>query len=322
MNKISTWFSENKLAASFGGGFLICALAVGWLASASWDDYAVSSQAYSDAVGKLNKLNHQNPFPNESNLSALRSSVSRQQTALDQLTKSLRSFKIAEMPAIADAKPQDKPLKFQDALRAEVTKLKTLSSEKGSGLPQGFYLGFEEYESKLPTPDDVTTLSKQLSAMAWVAENLAGKSGLIVGDFSRVQATNSVKLESPKKPTPAAPSPSQSKGKTILEPIGSFWVSFRCDQSSFREFLKSLTIAPYFLIPAELQLKNSVTEPPKRDAGNDQASAAPQDPQAAQHLPIVVGREQVNVTMKIRIMEYPESAEAKPSAPASKPSAK
>lgn len=318
MNKISTWFSENKLAASFGGGFLICMLAFGWLAYSSWDDSATSTQAYNDAVGKLNKLSHQNPFPNESNLTALRSSVNRQQGALDQLNKSLRSFRIPETAAIAEAKPQDKPLKFQDALRAEVTKIKALANEKGSALPQGFYLGFEEYESKLPTPEEVSSLSKQFTAMSWVAENLASKGGMIVQDFSRIQATNSnVKLEAPKKPSP---SPASAKTKSILEPVGSFWVSFRCDQSSLREFLNSLTTSPYFLIPDALQLKNTVTEAPKRDSGTQATTTSP-DPQAAQHLPIVVGREQLNVTMKLRTMEYPEQ-ETKPIGPASKTTAK
>lgn len=320
MNKISTWFSENKLPASLAGGFLICAVAVAWLSYVSWDDYGAATQSYAEAVGKLNKLSHQNPFPNESNLTALRSSVTRQQAGLDQLTKSLQAFRIAESREIADAKLQDKPLKFQDALRAEVTKIKALATEKGSALPPGFYLGFEEYENKPPSPEEVTLLSKQLTVMSWVAENLASKSGLILQDFSRGQiaSTTGAKVESPKKPA-AATAPAKAKGNP--ESVGSFWVSFRCDQSSFREFLNSLTAAPYFLLTDALQLKNTVTEPPKHDAGTP-GGTPPSDPQAAQHLPIVVGREQVNVTMKLRTMEFPDQQESKPATPTAKPSGK
>lgn len=68
--------------------------------------------------------------------------------------------------------------------------------------------------------------------------------------------------------------------------------------------MNSIASAPYFLVIENLQLQNSVAEPPRRDTSSE-APQSPTDGQStAQRLPIIVGREQVNVSMKIRFLEF------------------
>jgi len=67
-----------------------------------------------------------------------------------------------------------------------------------------------------------------------------------------------------------------------------------------------------------LQLQNTVTEPPRRDSADQQpqpAAVPPQEGQTpVQRIPIVVGREQINASLRIRILEFPESRQNSPKA--------
>lgn len=304
MNTINHWISENKTAASIGLAFLLVTGIGGWLTFQSWNDYSAAAQSYTDAVGKLTKLQQQNPFPSEANRIKLEADLNREQAAFENLTKALQSYRVPAFNELDKAKPQNRPQLFQDALRSQVTAVKNSAASKGVTLPPSFYLGMEYYENRPPTPEETFQLARQLTVLNWIAEALASRENLILSEFSRVLPSSPAKpAESSKKTT----SPLEEKTKTPYETIGSMRVSFRCDQSSLRELLNTISSAPYFLVIESVQIQNSVTEPPRRNAPNQQEAQQqqPTDVQAtSQRLPIIVGREQMNVALKIRCLEF------------------
>jgi hypothetical protein len=78
------------------------------------------------------------------------------------------------------------------------------------------------------------------------------------------------------------------------------------------ELVNAISASPYFFVLEGFQLQNTSPEPPHRDIGTDSAAAAPQagDSQSAiRKFPILVGREQLNVSMKLKILEYPLAPE-------------
>jgi hypothetical protein len=304
MNSFKIWLSENKLAASLAAAFLLCAGVVGWMTFTAWDGYATASQDYAEAVSKLTKLNQQNPFPSEANRTQFQSLLVRQQSEIDSLLKSLEAYRIPAFHDLEKAKPQDRPQLFQDALRSQVTAVKTVASSKGATVPLGFYLGLEEYENRPPTPEEAVGLSKQLTALNWIAEKLVSHPGVILGEFSRVLPAPAVKTgEPPKKPS----LPSNDKTKAAYEALGCMKTTFRCDPSSLRELLNDISAAPYFFVVETIQVQNSVAEPPRRNSPTQPSSPVPattDGQQPAPRLPIIVGRELLNVSLKIRILEF------------------
>ena len=314
MNSFGTWLADNKLTASLAGLFLLLLAGTGWWTYTSWGDYDAATQAYQDASDNLGKLNKKVPFPNESNKAKFAANLKTEQENLASLLKALQSFKIPVFGDLEQAKPQDRPQLFQDALRTQVTKIKALAASKGSTLPPGFYLGMDEYENRLPSSEEVMQLSKQLSALNWLAENLCSNSGLIIAEFSRVQTTTPAKKDPAKKTPSPSPNDAAGTGSPAYETLGSMRTSFRCDQHSLNELVNSISAAPYFFILEGLQLQNTTSEPPRRDALTAQPlppSPAPgTDGQAAiQRLPIIVGLEQLNVSMKLRVLEFPVPTE-------------
>jgi hypothetical protein len=304
MNPIAIWLSENKLAASLTAAFLLCTGVAGWMTYSAWEGYATASQEYTDIVAKLTKLNQQNPFPSEANRTQFQSTLVSEQSEIDNLLKSLQAYRIPAFNDLEKAKPQDRPQLFQDALRNQVTTAKTTATANGVTVPLGFYLGLEEYENRPPTPEEAQGLSKQLTALNWIAEKLVSHQGLILSEFARGLTAPAVKsVDTLKKTLP----PAGDKSKAPYESLGSVKTSFRCDPSSLRDFLNDISSAPYFFVIESIQVQNSVGEPPRRNAPTLPTTQTPstadgQNP--AQRLPIIVGRELINVSLKIRLLEF------------------
>ncbi|MEY2905830.1 MAG: hypothetical protein RLZZ408_301 [Verrucomicrobiota bacterium] len=301
MNTITTWISENKNAAMLMAAFLLCTGGAGWFAFDAWNGYLTVSQSYSEALSKLTKLSQQNPFPNQANLVKFQANLDREHSELDNLAKSLQAFRIPPFHDLEKARPQDRPQLLQDGLRTQVTAIKAAAASKGVTLPPGFYLGLEEYENRLPSPDDVMILARQLTVLDWIAGKLTSREGLILSEFTRSASPPVSKTaEAGKKPI----TPADASSKSVYDTVGDIRISFRCDQPSLRDLMNSIASAPYFLVIENLQLQNSVAEPPRRDTSSE-APQSPTDGQStAQRLPIIVGREQVNVSMKIRFLEF------------------
>jgi hypothetical protein len=317
MNKLTAWFKENTLAAALIAVLVLGTLALGTLAYIAWDDYGTATADYSSKAAQLLKLSQQKPFPSEKNLLSLEKTFATEQNGLQLLIKNLQKYEVPPFADIENAKPQDRPQRFQDALRNEVTRIKNLANSTGATLPPGFYLGLEEYENRLPTQEDVHMLSKQLTVLSRMAELLACHKDMILSDFSRVGNDSPAKKEVLKKPLPQSP----AKENSPYEVTSGIKLGFRCNQGSFREIVNSVSTSPYFLIIDQLLVQNTATEPPRRDAQPATAPPTPDGSAPVQRLPIVVGRELLNVSMKLKGLEFTQPPEPSPT-PATKPVAK
>jgi hypothetical protein len=312
MNKITAWFKDNTLAASLIAVLVVGTLSLGFLAYFAWDDYGTASAEYTSKAAQLLKLSQQKPFPSEANLRALESIFTTEQSSLQALVSQLERYDVLPFADIAKAKPQDRPQRFQDALRNEVTRIKNLAASTGANLPPSFYLGLEDYENRLPTQEDVQLLSKQLTVMSWLGELLACHKDLILSEFSRVSSESPLKKEPLKKPAPA-------KEALPYEVTSFIKLGFRCNQGTLREIVNSVSAAPYFLMIDQLLVQNTSTEPPRRDSQQPTPLPSPADGTAVvQRLPIVVGRELLNVSMRLRGLEFTPTASSAPG-PITKP---
>jgi len=302
MNKITNWFANNKLAASLLAPLILGSLILGFLAYQAWNDYGAAYADYTSKAAQLMKFSQDKPFPSQDNLAKLESSISTEQSQLESLNKDLQKYRIPSFADIATAKPQDRPQRFQDALRNEVTRIKSLATSSGVTLPQGFYLGLDDYENRLPSQDDVQLLAKQLTVLSWLGELLANHKDLIISEFSGPVSETLAKKDSSKKASPAV----TQKVSLPYETSCQIKVSFRCNQGSFREIVNAVSTAPYFLIIDQLLVQNTSGEPPRRDTPPPVAAPAPDGSTPVQRLPIIVGRELLDISLKLRSLEFPD----------------
>ena len=318
MNKITNWFVNNKLAASLIATLILGTLILGYLAYQAWDEYGKASADYTSKAAQLLKFSQDKPFPSQDNLTKLDSTISTEQSQLDSLNKDLQRYRISSFADIATTKPQDRPQRFQDALRNEVTRIKALATSSGATLPPGFYLGLDEYENRLPSQDDVQILAKQLTVLSWLGELLANHKDLIISEFSRPVVETGAKKELLKKNA----LPATTKVSTPYASSCAIKISFRCNQGSFREIINAVSTASYFLVIDQLLVQNTSGEPPRRDTPPPVAPPTPDGTAPVQRLPIIVGRELLDISLKLSALEFADQTAAADSNLQTKPSNK
>lgn len=296
---INLWLSENKTPTALATLFVVGAAGLGYLSYAAWDEYGAATADYTAKAAELDRLSHGAIFPSASNLRKLFQTLSQDQANLDKLTETLRSFRIPSFGDFEKVKPQDQPQYFQDILRAQVTNIRSLAANLESTLPPTFYLGLDEYENRLPQPDQLPLLTRQLTVLNWLAKTLVSQKGMIIADFTRIPDPANTPSSLPKKNAghPDTPTP--------FESLGSTRVTLRCGQGALREILNTISAAPYFLIIEDIKVQNSVTEPPRRESPAAVADQPADGSATIQRLPIIVGRESLTVFLKIRTIDFP-----------------
>ena len=337
----TAWFAENKLIATLSAVFLTAVAIMGYLTWSAWDGYSTALQEQETMNSKLVALaKPDHPFPNDANLKKLNEALTTDQSDLKKLQQELLKYRIPTFAELEKAKPQDRPQLFQDALRSEVTKAKATAIASASTLPATFYLGLGEYENSVPKSDDVLILAKRLTVLDWVAGALVSQNGVLVDNFSRLETESAVKTDSSTSPSTGAagskkgvPSPTPASGNTQrtkngattssptpsgpmapYSTVGGIQITFRCSQEAFRNFVNVITAAPYFLIIENLQIQNTTKEAPKRNEAQQQAPKPTSGkPLTASRLHFVVGGpdELLNIAMKIRILEFPDTVPSK-----------
>ena len=307
MNSITTWFSENKLVATLATIFTVGVLALGTLTYFGWSDFWAAQDDYSAKASELDALSHKAIFPSTSNLETLGVTLTKNQASLAKLTAVLGKYGVPSFGDIEKAKPQDQPQQFQDTLRKQVTDIRSLAANSQATLPAGFYLGLDQYENQLPKPEQVPSLSKQLTILSWIAKTLAAEKGLAVSDFSCTSPDappDKLPADNRTRPRvlPANPLPPSS---TPYETVGVTHITLRCDQTAFRELVNAIASAPYFLVIEDLLVQNSTSEPPRRDAVDPATQTdTSADGSSGPHLTVIVGRESLNVSLKIRALDF------------------
>ncbi len=301
MNTLTTWFAENKLVTALSAFFLIATGVLGTFTYFAWDGYASAQAEYSSKTSQLANLSHRKVFPNDANLTALRDAIAQEESDQGKLIKMLQGYEIAPFAQIDKDKIQNMPQQFQDALRTEVTRIKSLAAENEVTLPPGFYLGLEEYENRLPQQEETVILAKQLTILSWMAQTLVDHKGLVLEEFKREQSESERKKIGGRKG-----SSSLAPSKTNASPYQTACVlrmRFRCNQSTLRDVVNALSTAPYFLLINGMEIQNTVMDPPRRDA-TPTIEISHDDPNQSQRLPIIVGRESLNAMFKILALEF------------------
>jgi hypothetical protein len=315
---ITSWLSQNRTIASAGGAFLITTAALVYFAIGAWDDYVAAIADYSRKADQLESLSKQTPPPLESTRIALEDSMKAYESELDGLFSRLAKYRIPSFGNIAKAKPSDQPQEFQDVLRKEVTRIKLIAAESQSRIPPNYYLALESFENKPPSIEELPLLARQLTVLDWISETLLCQRDVILEEFSLSPPLQARKKDLPNVKSLPRENGINQKKPSPIETVAEVRLRFRCTQSVFRKFINTLSGAPSFLVIDSLQVQNSSLEPPRRDAFA--ASEIPTEGSSMESakLPVIVGRETLAVSMKIKALEFRDTRSPATSAPVSR----
>lgn len=302
------WVRKNKFLAGFIGAMAIGVAVMGYLLYATEARYDQTSQEYTSQVTELKRLEGLKPYPEEANLTRFADEKKSYGEAVNSLQANMAALTPSQEKSVS-------PTDFQNHLRDLVGDVLRSATQTGVALPEGFYLGFEQYRQQLPDAAATTLLSEQLTEVEQIVRILINR---------KIEKLNSIK----RAPLPGesgltASSSAVEKPKptgaelVVRHPIE---VAYTANANAFRETLAQITEAPKLFVIRALQIKNEVDKGPVRGqdpsipggAGRPVAPPTPAGPGAPSDQPLpekgppplryVVGQEKLDIVMNIELV--------------------
>lgn len=305
------WVRKNKFLAGFLGAMAVGVAVMGYLLYATQSRYDQTSQEYNSQVTELKRLQALKPYPEETNLTRF----ADEKKAYAEAVNSLQASMAALTPT---AEKATSPTDFQNRLRDLVGDVLRSATQTGVALPDGFYLGFEQYRQTLPDAAATPFLSEQLTEVEQIVRILINRKIDKLNSIKRapLPGEGGVVISAPpgEKPKPA--------GNELLvrRPVE---IGYTANANAFRETLAQIIEAPRLFVIRAMQVKNQVDKGPVRgqlDAsipGGAGRTPAPPAPFAGapgapldQPLPekgppplrYVVGQEKLDIVMNIELV--------------------
>src|SRR5947207_10370048 len=195
------WFRENPFWSAFivvAGGAVLVALGLLWWTKSSFEE---AMATYRESAAEQTRLESGNPYPSQANVAKMKTYLDEYKRALDKLKAELKTHIVPEAPLA--------PNEFQTRLRRAIGAVAENARSHRVKLPANFNLGFDEFVSALPAPDDAPALGQELSQIQLLLNTIIEALVDAVTAFHRVpQAASASPVavatppRSPQKPPP------------------------------------------------------------------------------------------------------------------------
>ena len=168
------WFKKNPFLAGFAACVSLIVAVGGYLVFAAAGNLEEQQASFDQKCAQLQALWGNKPYPSDENIIAANAELEEAVAVLDGLAASLA----VDVPEVT-------PQEFMDQLSQLVKDLSEKASAKNVGLPEKFFLGFERYESQLPSAELAPRLALQLRTIAAVMSVLVESGVESVGNVLR-----------------------------------------------------------------------------------------------------------------------------------------
>ena len=260
------WVRNNRFLAGFLAVLLVVGGALTFLLITAQSHYAEVSDQYDTQVKELQRLQGLIPFPDNVNLAKYEEVRQDYQQKVTELQTKLASL---DLPL---DNPPLTPLSFQDRLRKVVDDTVGKAQTAGVALPEGFYLGFEQYRGTPPDAAATALLGQQLTGIADLVNLIILQHPEKINSLKRGLLPQEVGASATPAPTqpgrPAAPAAPPLVTKYPLD------IGFTALPSSFRDTVNKVTAARELYVIRALQVKNQVDKGPPRVEGATPGSPA------------------------------------------------
>lgn len=309
------WINENKFLAVLIAVVVVVSGLLGFLMMSARSSYVATSEQLETQSSELSRLQSLKPYPEQATLDEFR----KEEEAFASQSHDLRAKLTGEETPMVEITPEQ----FQDNLRATVSEVEKLAAEAKVTLPDGFYLGFSDYQASPPRTEAAARLDWELKVVAFVVKTLISNKITSIDDKIFRQPVPGESGASP-APTPSGPQKPKGDGKMMVERFP-FTIAFTTEQSRFRSLLNQLAKSEeQFLVIETLSVKNERPEGPPKSAestgGTSDAVAALTAGTAGggekARFQFIVGTEKLFVVLRIAALDFAKPEEPKkPSKP-------
>lgn len=296
------WFKQNRALSTLLVVFGVCILFAGGLLYWRWATWRDARQTFDQVAAEKNRLDHLDPFPNESNYKKLQGYLDHYNTALEDFKKELGK-QIAPAPPLA-------PNEFQSRLRQATVATLSRAQTNNVKLPDKFQMGFDEFAMSLPPRSVAPLLGQELSQVQMLLNILLDAKVDSVTSFHRAALPEEHTAASTPTPSPAAgragtaaktatPAPALLK-RNVVE------LTFKATPAAARKVLNEIVNSSgQFFIVRNLYVHNEKDKgPPRQQIGQPTPAAPSAQTNAAAPLNFIVGNEHIEVSATIEMLRF------------------
>ena len=295
------WFRENPFWSAFiaiaGGAFLLAAGFL-WWTKGSYED---AMAKYRESAAEQTRLESGNPYPSAANVGKMETYLDNYKAALDKLKAELKTRMLTEAPLA--------PNEFQTHLRQAIIRTSENARSNRVKLPANFFLGFDEFVSSLPSPEDAPALGQELSQVQLLLNTIIEARVDAITAFRRISRPG---IATAAVPTPAATprTPSKPSAKLIEERTVEFAIS--ASPTAGRRVINQISAAndQFFIIRA-IHVKNQKDKGPSRENAGLAATVPPPNPAGAATaatpagpLNFIVGNEHIDLSARVELVNF------------------
>jgi len=282
---MNDWFKNNPFMASLSAAAVVVLVLGAYLLYAELGRLEEEQSSFDQKKMQLQALQRSKPYPNQSNVDAKRKETEEAAELLQQL----------EAELAVDA-PSATPQAFQDELAEMVKNISAKAAAKQIGLPDNFYLGFEQYETQLPQADIAPRLLLQLRSINAVATVLVDSQVKSLGPILRSPVSGENKSDAAEEEE-KAPKKKRESASPQLEMVP-FDVSFTSDQTAFRTAFNRISeLKPPVFIKL-VAIDNSSPLPPSKATEPPASETQVEQVVPPSSIRPVVGRESLNISIR------------------------
>src|SRR5947207_2171044 len=299
------WFRENPFWSAFitiAGGALLLAAGFLWWTKGSYED---AMAKYRESAAEQTRLESSNPYPSAANASKMKTYLDNYKAALDKLKAELKTRMLTEAPLA--------PNEFQTRLRQAIIRTAENARNNRVKLPANFFLGFDEFVSALPSPEDAPALGQELSQIQLLLNTIIDARVDAITAFHRIPhpgmtpAAGPVSAATPRAPPKASPGP-----KLIEERTVEFAIS--ASPTAGRRVINQIAAEneQFFIIRA-IHVKNQKDKGPPRENAGPTTPIPPPVPVVAGAGPapaatpagplnFIVGNEHIDLSARVELL--------------------
>jgi hypothetical protein len=297
------WFRENPFWSAFiaiAGGALLLAAALLWWTKGSYED---AMAKYRESAAEQTRLESGNPYPSAANVGKMKTYLDNYKATLDKLKAELKTRMLTEAPLA--------PNEFQTRLRQAIIHTAENARNNRVKLPANFFLGFDEFVSSLPSPEEAPALGQELSQVQLLLNTIIEARVDAITAFRRVAhpgtatAAGPMPSATPRLGTKPSPGPKVIEQRTVEFAISA-------SPTGGRRVINQIAAAneQFFIIRA-IHVKNQKDKGPARENAGLTAPIPPPNPAGAAPaatpagpLNFIVGNEHIDLSARVEIVNF------------------
>lgn len=276
----------------------------GFYCYTAYSEFKEADSGYTNLKDDAETLLSAKIHPTEANRKELADKVEAYKGEVDKLHDALSKF-------AKDLEPM-RPRDFQETAKNEVEAIRALALDPNSpvALPDGFYLGFEDYRSDVPRDEKAAGILKyQLDAIVHVVRTAMDNGAVQIYALQRQYTPQEEGKPDPEETEIVAKYP--------------FTFSFRTTHEGFQDFVNQISNDDqYFFIIRVLRVDNEKKEGPEREYeqgsvyvdkdGNpvvELPEGADESEFQLQDAKVIFGEERLRITAVIDLCRFPKQKE-------------